>query len=89
MKKVFIGFLTIISLSAFAEDFCGTVSKVSTSYAGGYNQLGVYIGSIELKNVTPQELSILLAAKTSNIEVCVQGSLDTTKFASSRVIELK
>ena len=75
MKKLLIGLLALVSLSAFAEEFCGQVTKISTGKTLQGNSLVedsvVQVGSIELKQLTDRESMILTIAKANSLEVCV------------------
>lgn len=75
MKTLLIGLLTLSSMTVFAEEFCGQVTKITTGKALLGNTLSedtvVQIGANELKNLTDREVMILTVAKSNSLEVCV------------------
>lgn len=93
MKPLLFVILAFVSFSSFANEFCGLVSKIYVGYSINppYSNTvsSAYVGSNKLKNLSQNELSILLAAKTNNLEVCVNQSSNPSSFSSSRSIELK
>lgn len=89
MKKIIVTLLAFCSVSAFAEEFCGTVGKVNTAIkiAGDgayYSSTSAFVGEKELKDIGADELALLLSAKSGKNEVCVK-----TNVNSLRAIEVK
>lgn len=90
MKTLLIGLLALVSMSAFADEFCGQVSKISTGRALIGNALLddtiVQIGANELRHLTDREVMILTIAKSNSVEVCVTRR---NSSAPHKTIELR
>lgn len=93
MKNLFlIGFLSLTSLSAFAYTYCESVGRIYTvknlnSSEGNTTPYAV-VGSETIQNLALSELSLLVAAKSNNLKICIDAKNDAV-LGASRVIYLK
>ena len=89
---------TYTSYAADGSKSCGLVGKITTANSIDINLKGenvhlysaaAIVGMNELKSLTHEELTLLLAAKTNSLEVCVEVESDSGSTTGHRSINLK